>query len=569
MTGSMSKLRHGAGRGSLILATSVQRYWHTLRYLKPVQFYGRLWFGLRRPLLDSGARAPGLRTLTGPWRQPAARLSAMLGPDRFRFLNQEHRLPAHNGWNDAAMEKLWLYNLHYFDDLNAADATSRLSMHLALMQRWVDENPPTVGNGWEPYPTSLRIVNWIKWALAGHALPAVCVHSLALQARWLVRRLEIHLLGNHLFANAKALVFAGLYFDGAEAESWLQLGLRILAREVPEQILPDGGHFERSTMYHALALEDMLDLCNVTTTFASAIPADWQVVVAGWHDRIVPMCDWLGTMCHPDGEISLFNDAAIGIAPSPAELFRYAPALGFAQRPSPSVCESVTHLAASGYVRMEHGPLVALLDVAPVGPDYLPGHAHADTLSFELSAFGQRVLVNSGTSCYGLSAERLRQRGTAAHNTVVVDGEDSSEVWAGFRVARRARPVGLELVQEGQILVRCSHGGYHRLPGMPTHVRTWLLDEGAFVVDDRVVGRHGEADARFHIHPAVVVESLVGGTTGRLVLGNGRGLTWRVEDGVLALAESTYHPCFGVSQPNRCLVLRLQDGHSRIRFEWT
>ncbi|MEN9780004.1 MAG: hypothetical protein RL014_1152 [Pseudomonadota bacterium] len=94
----------------------------------------------------------------------------------------------------------------------------------------------------------------------------------------------------------------------------------------------------------------------------------------------------------------------------------------------------------SGYVRLDNGPAVALLDVAPVGPDYLPGHAHADTLSFELSVGAQRVLVNSGTSCYGSSAERLRQRGTAAHNTVVVNGQDSSEVWGGFRVARRPLP---------------------------------------------------------------------------------------------------------------------------------
>ena len=85
---------------------------------------------------------------------------------------------------------------------------------------------------------------------------------------------------------------------------------------------------------------------------------------------------------------------------------------------------------------------MALLDVAPVGPDYLPGHAHADTLSFELSLFGQRVLVNSGTSQYEAGPERSRQRGTAAHNTVIVDGHDSSEVWAGFRVARRASSRG-------------------------------------------------------------------------------------------------------------------------------
>ena len=69
-----------------------------------------------------------------------------------------------------------------------------------------------------------------------------------------------------------------------------------------------------------------------------------------------------------------------------------------------------------------------------MGPDYIPGHAHADTLSFELSIGAQRVFVNSGTSEYGLSPKRLNQRKTAAHNTVEVDGKDSSQVWSGLEL---------------------------------------------------------------------------------------------------------------------------------------
>ena len=193
------------------------------------------------------------------------------------------------------MPKLWRYNLHYFDDLNAQDAAGRAALHAALLAQWVRENPPARGTGWEPYPTSLRIVNWIKWALAGNELPAECLHSLAVQARHLARRLELHLLGNHLFANAKALVFAGLFFAGDEAQGWLDTGMAILAREVPEQILADGGQFERSTMYHALACEDMLDLINVMRAYGAPVPADWPVIAAR-------MKDWLAAMCHPDGE---------------------------------------------------------------------------------------------------------------------------------------------------------------------------------------------------------------------------------------------------------------------------
>ena len=66
-----------------------------------------------------------------------------------------------------------------------------------------------------------------------------------MQARWLARRVEWHLLANHLFVNAKALVFAGLFFEGPEADRWLSTGISILREEIDEQILPDGAQFER------------------------------------------------------------------------------------------------------------------------------------------------------------------------------------------------------------------------------------------------------------------------------------------------------------------------------------
>ena len=125
---------------------------------------------------------------------------SLFSPYSFKFLNVKHELKSLNDWNNPAWDKLWLYNLHYFDDLNADDAALRKDWHYALLDRWTDENPPPIGNGWEPYPTSLRIVNWVKWHLTGYALNEVCQHSLAVQIRFLYKRLEYHLLGNHLFA---------------------------------------------------------------------------------------------------------------------------------------------------------------------------------------------------------------------------------------------------------------------------------------------------------------------------------------------------------------------------------
>ncbi|WP_295426891.1 alginate lyase family protein [uncultured Thiodictyon sp.] len=562
------------------------RYWHTLRHLRPVQLYGRFWFRLYRPRLDERL-APPLRRLEPHWATPVARPVSLLGPETLRLLNEEHRVAGSADWNHPRRDQLWLYNLSYFDDLNAVEAPTRANWQRALLRRWVAENPPGIGTGWEPYPTSLRIVNWVKWALAGNALPPDCLHSLAVQARWLRRRMEYHLLGNHLLANAKALVFAGSFFHGDEADAWRAQGRGILSAQLCEQVLPDGGHCERSPMYHAILLEDVLDLVNLATAYPATIDPG---SLGFYRDQAQLMAQWLQALCHPDGEIAFFNDAALGIAPTLVQLIDYGRRLGL--RPAESAADGLVWLRESGYLRLTRGPAVALLDVAPIGPDYLPGHAHADTLSFELSLFGRRVIVNGGTSRYGSGPERLAERGTAAHSTVQIDGADSSEVWGGFRVARRARPLDvrvdpvphLDLVAlrgslgrpgarppatpspDGPLLASAAHDGYRRLPGRPLHRRTWELTPGRLTVTDRIEGVFSEATARFHLHPEVVAE----GTSerGRLHLPGGRIVRWQVSGGQARIVADQWHPQFGLSLPAQCLEVVLTGDGCRLELDW-
>lgn len=553
--------------------------------MKPVQVWGRAWFRLYRPRPDTRP-APTIRLARGAWLT-CRRIPSMTGPTRFRFLSVERELISPGDWDRADWPRLWRYNLHYFDDLVAQGAAGRASWHRALIERWLAANPPGHGTGWEPYPTSLRIVNWVKWGLAGEAgadagklhLSPTTVHSLAVQARWLRQRLEIHLLGNHLWANAKALVFAGVFFDGAEAQGWREKGLALLRRELREQILPDGGHFERSPMYHATLLEDLLDLLQLGERYAGVIPAS---DLDAWRKAGGRMLRWLRVMTHPDGGIAFFNDAAFGVAPELAALEEYAVnACGFSPAEgspvvdvpslrvqsslvassgsnsltaaSPDFGSATIALPDSGYVRMQAGPAVLIADVGAIGPDYLPGHAHADTLSFEVSLHGRRVIVNSGTSTYDAGAERLRQRGTAAHNTVVVDEADSSEVWSSFRVARRARPANVEwgTDADGTLWLRAAHDGYRRLPGRVLHRRKWRLRPDSLRIIDRLDGRFSGAQARFHLHPDVGPDDV------------GADLdTLRVE-------PSTWHPRFGASEPNRVLVGDIgSQGEHVTEFRW-
>jgi uncharacterized heparinase superfamily protein len=549
------------------------RLWRTVRWLKPVQIYGRVWFRVSRPKPDLRP-APSVRALHGVWVDPARREQSLIAPTQMRFLNEERDLDVH-GWDDKALAKLWRYNQHYFDDLVAFDARKRVDWHRTLLTRWIAECPPGKGTAWEPYPTSLRMVNWIKWIRAGNAPVPGMLESLAVQTRWLTKRLEWHLLGNHLFVNAKALVMAGLFFEGQEADAWRETGWRILRAEIPEQILADGGQFERSPMYHALAVEDMLDLANAMRA-APSITRDDDVrrVI----ERIPAMCAFLASVCHPDGEVSFFNDSAQGIAPSLAELEAYARRLSLQLSSRSSSARLVrdgapliTRHEATGFVRLESQDAVVILDAGPVGPDYLPGHAHADTLSFELSIAGERVLVNSGTSRYGVGPERLRERGTAAHNTVVVAGADSSEVWGGFRVARRARPgpTHTEVDEASRTaIVSASHDGYRRLRGGGDHVRTWEMSaSGGLFVKDKALPWQ-EAESHWHFAPdfqlSISPDARTLRATGpRFTLEMlAEGAEWRV-------GRSTYSPRFGVSLPNQKAVARFLGPESTVRIVWS
>ena len=528
------------------------RYWHTIRHLKLIQIYSRARFFLPDFKVHQ-SRKNDLRVLVSLWTKPAARSQRMFAENTFNFLNETHEIK-HNDWNSARISKLWLYNLHYFDDLNAYESSARKDWHYSLINMWIEENLPFKGNGWEPYPSSLRIVNWIKWSLNGNLLKDHWVNSLEIQARMLSVNIEKHLLGNHIVANAKALIFAGLFFKGKEADQWYKKGKKILEKELKVQVLSDGGNFELSTMYHSIFLEDLLDLINLHQAYNHELPD-------GLEQKVPMMFKWLKIMCHPDGEISFFNDSAFGVAPSVKEIENYGVKLKLLELSSDDNDKRcLNNLSESGFSRVAFKDLVALIDRSSVGPDYLPAHAHADTLSFELSLFGKRIIVNSGTSVYGNSEERQLQRGTISHSTVVVDRENSSEVWGAFRVARRAKVFNSKDADHGDIIIlSASHNGYHRLNGKPTHRREWEFSNNFLVIYDLISGKGShEIDVVFPLHPQVKVidvneDMIILDLFGKKINVNFDG------NGLLELENSYYHPEFGASIKNYQLHYRLTE----------
>lgn len=534
--------------GTLVIERA-RRYWETARHLRGEQIVNRLWRRLRPPKTE--APRGDWRLVDGAPVPPAGAPGGGADGRMFTFLNQTLALEGADRWRPAAASRLWQYHLHYFRYLWALAPTPAD----ALLADWLAANPPGASPGWEPYPTALRVREWLEWLLAQPEPEAGergrAVASLAHQAAALEDQLEYHLGGNHLLEDAVTLCWAGLRLDGPRAARWRGRGSALLRRELAVQVLPDGGHAERSPMYQAILAEGILRLAEVAAT-SPAPGAEAIAEAAGTAGRRLAAA--LALLTHPDGRIALLNDAAWGEAPEWSAL---AARFGLASEGRPGAWA----LPDSGYYgwRGDDGTYL-VCDAGPVGPDSNPGHAHGDIFSFELSVCGRRVIVDGGVHDYERGAVLDYCRSTAAHNTVEIDGLDQCEFWDVFRVARRGRPrdVAWAPGTDGFRLAGW-HDGYRRLPGRPVHRREFHWQApAALTVTDRVTARRGvTAVSRLHVHPDCAVESV--GRDGAIIRYKGVVVRVRFSGlGRLALEESWFCPEFGRRIPNACLAWRAE-----------
>jgi len=477
-------------------------YANTLRHLRTSQISALI----RKRLLPTATRSlhvndVQLRAGVG-LSSSACRTLPTGRANTFRFLNCEKGFSnARVDWESADMPKLWRYNLHYFDYLSEPGRSH--DEKAALISNWIEHNPLGAPDAWEPYTLSLRMVNWIKFFVETKmTIREEWLRSLYIQGLWLEHNIEDHLLANHYLKNSVALFFVGVYFKGADADRWLARGRQILAEQLDEQFLPDGGHYERSPMYHAISLVDYLDVLNLMKGSREAITFDEQ---GGFTGRVEEALTFLEDVCLPDGNIPLFNDAAFGIAPLPEQILAYGNRIAnYRCRPVPKHL-TVTDKPYTGYYVIRDRSDVMVIDCGAVGPDYQPGHAHADTLSFELALNGRRVIVDSGVYDYEPGRRRTYARSTKAHNTLCIDHQDQSETWGTFRVARRAYPLYGRLTEAGKsrATFEGAHDGYARLPGRPRHAR--IIDyasPGNWTIRDTVEGAGSHTiESRLHIHP--------------------------------------------------------------------
>ena len=523
------------------LLATISRYWHTVRHLKPGQILGRVTNNIRHRFsaIDFSSPPDAIHGEVGPSVSFPSHTPHNKATDItegiFRFLNERRKIDRPINWQPHA-SLLWQFNLHYFHYIHLLDAEEQQS----LCREWIEANPPGSQPGWHPFPTSLRIINWCKAGVEG----TVIQQSLYRQAAYLYRNLETHLLGNHLLENVRALVFAGHFFKGqGEADSWLAKGLEIYREQTAEQILEDGGHFERSPMYHALMLEGYVDVLNLLPVEHG--DREW------FKSAVERMADYLFSLMHPNGEIVLFNDATQEIALSTYRLLTYVrDVTGY----SP---EKKSAFPETGHFVHHSDDIFLAIDGGPVGPDYLPAHAHADIFTYELSVGGSQFVVDTGVYNYEAGAMRDYVRSTEAHNTVCIDGVDQAECWAAFRVARRYPPQKVSYTQQAdQSVFEGTFDGYAHLIGDQIEHRRRIdvnCGERRIIVEDYVTGcgQH-TVRSRIHLHPDVHIQR-EGGTI-QLQRG-GQTIELSIVDSQVRVEKGWYCPEFGVRVKRDVIVL--------------
>lgn len=466
---------------------TIHLIFHTVRHLRMAQIVGQL----RQRLVHSRLKVHELPTSPNKpcrWHVPPIPRYTCMAEHRFTFLNISDTFQQ---WDDMRHGMLWAYNLNYFDWLSQPNMTAEEG---AL---WIDrfvERLPLLHIGLDPYPISLRGINWIKFICRFRTRLASkqVIHwdvSLYAQYRLLEKKLERHLMGNHLLEDAFSLSVGAIYFS--DERMWRK-SEQLLRRELAEQVMADGAHYEQSPMYHCILLDRLLDIYNFSTgnlRFGNA-----QTYLNSYLcDKATAMLGHLGSMLYADGTYPLFNDAALDIAPTPKAIFAYAAALGISWQPLP--------LGACGYRHMQAGSFEAFVDIGGIAASYQPGHSHADALNFELRIGGHPFIVDTGTSTYDKTSRRQFERSTAAHNTVTVDEHDSAEVWGGFRVGRRGHVrILTDKANEAEAQMSGVSGGlWHR--------RRIAIEGGSFCITDSIAsGKQGTA--HLHLAPNISVLSL-------------------------------------------------------------
>lgn len=381
--------------------------------------------------------------------------------NKFTFLNFSKEFIS---WNDTQYGMLWAYNLNYMDYLLQKDMQQEVAV------KWIDKfiqdlSANSVGK--DPYPIALRNINWIKFfSLYPNYVKKERIDCLYSFYKLLTKKIEYHLLGNHLLEDACSLFIGTLFF--ADSKGFVKYS-KLLLQQIKEQTLEDGMHYEQSPMYHCILLDRLLDCYNFSI---HNVIFEQQVAI---NQTLKQYCETmlgaLQSLIWQDNSIPMLNDSANNIAPQPKDIFIYANRLNLVwQKQSLKDC---------GYRKLCNNDFEAIVDVGNITATYQPGHTHSDIFNYELRVKGKEFISDSGISTYNKTLRRQLERSSIAHNVTTIENKNAYEVWGGFRVGKRCK---VKILQDNATTIEAVHNAYSNTYSMN---RKFCLKDNQFTINDQ------------------------------------------------------------------------------------
>ncbi len=400
-------------------------------------------------------------------------------------------LPSDEEWRIDWVK--FYYGLDLADAYRATGEQRFVDAWERLVASWILQSPPDFDAA---EVTARRVLNWIyAWQRLPELSDTVAdalVGSLGEQARHI--RATLAPERNHRTLELYALLIVALALPELDG-GLLEFAVTELHRNLLTDFRPDGVHREASTHYHVIALRSFVGARENCRRYGVELPA-------GFDTRLSAACDFARDCMRPDGTLPALSDADSG---------DYRGLLALAGRLL-GRADLLAPRAAShpdgGYWMQRSGERYLIFDCGPLGDG---GHGHYDLLSVEAWAGARPLVMDPGRLTY---AEPLRRwfRGTAAHNTVCVDGFDQTPYARGRsgRAPALGRFLGRRRVGQLDVLA-----GEARSPVYDAVHRRRVVFTGAYwLVEDRLTADTPHRyDLRWHLGPEAwgLARTVVGG----------------------------------------------------------
>ncbi len=462
-------------------------------------------------------------------------------------------------WADSSGGRQMRANAHGFTwlrDLRMIGTDAARMRARALVGDWID----TDAGGAEaqaPDIAGARIAAWLGHydffaASADDEFRERLLGRLLHDARVLSASLPTEEQDGRALTALKGLIAAAIALP--DQAPYLTRATKFLLQDIGRQVLPDGGHIERSP---AAQLEALKNLIEIRALLHAAQGAAMPAAIGAAIERLALA---LRTLRHGDGGLALFNGAREEHATTVEQVLTQAG----------RVSRAPASLPDTGFERLNTGRTVLIVDTGvPPGPG-LDRKAHAGTLGFELSIGRERLIVNCGPAPLGNTAWTDAARATAAHSTLIIADTSSSELKQDG-LGRRPERVTVERNEaNGAHWLEASHDGYKKPFGAVHRRRLYLAESGGDIRGEDVIEAASPQPftIRFHLHPSVSASMVQDGEGALLRLPSG-GWRLRAESAKISLEESIY---LGGPEPRRSeqvVLTGTQDGPQHVKWAIT